>query len=299
MVQTIADKSEYPFEWLDVTDPDPKELRELAKKYHLHESSVNDCLQADHLPKFEIVEGEIFIIFRLHTNQVLGQADTVQELTDKIAIFMKDDQVITIHKREWPQAENIKQEYINSEDCKSAKHILNEIIRSGLATYESHAEQINKEIDYFEKNIFLKNRKTSFLERIYYLKRKVDVTRRILILTFEIVDKIDSEEGNTHTRDTRDLYVKLHSIYDSLFENTNQLLTVYFSLSSQRTNEIIRVLTIFSVFFLPLTFIVGIYGMNFEFMPELKMRYGYPGSLLLMAITTGIIYYWFRKRNWL
>jgi magnesium transporter len=301
MIKNFADKPQFPFEWLDITDPDSEELNEVAKKYNLHESSVNDCLQPDHLPKYEIVgnEGDVFIILRLHTTEVTSQADTVRELTDKIAIFLKEDRVITIHKKPWPQGEKIREEYMNSEHCKSAHHILNEIVKTGLATYDDHATRLNREIEFFETNMFLKNRKRSLLEGLYYLKRKVDVTRRILILTFEIVDKIDNQPGNTYTRDTRDLYVKLHNIYDTLFENTNHLLSIYFSLSSQRTNEIIRVLTIFSVFFMPLTFIVGIYGMNFEFMPELKMRFGYPGVLILMGVVTGCIYYWFKKREWL
>lgn len=301
MVQIIAEKKEHPFEWLDITDPDPKEVHEIAKKYNLHESSVNDCLQPDHLPKYETVgsDGDVFIIFRLHTADVVDQADTVRELTDKVSVFIKDDRIITIHKKPWPQVEKIRDEYIHSENCKSVYHILNEIVKTGLATYDDHAMRLTREIEFYETNMFLKNRKQSLLEGLYYLKRKVDVTRRILILTFEIVDKIDNEPGNTYTRDTRDLYVKLHNIYDSLFENTNHLMTIYFSLSSQRTNEIIRVLTIFSVFFMPLTFIVGVYGMNFEFMPELKMRLGYPGVMVLMAIITGFIYYWFRKKDWL
>jgi magnesium transporter len=301
MVKMFADKSSHPFEWLDVTNPSMDELREIAHKYNLHESSVNDCLQPDHLPKYEIVgnEGDVFIILRLHSSEVTNQADTVRELTDQISIFIKEERIITIHKNEWAQAEKIREEYMMSEHCKSAHHILNEIIKTGLATYDDHASRLNREIEFFETNMFLKNRKKSLLEDMYYLKRKVDVTRRILILTFEIVDKIDNQPGNTYTRDTRDLYVKLHSIYDSLFENTNQLLSIYFSLSSQRTNEIIRVLTIFSVFFMPLTFIVGIYGMNFEFMPELKLRYGYPGVMILMGVVTACIYYWFKKREWL
>jgi magnesium transporter len=301
MVKMFADKSSHPFEWLDVTNPSMDELREIAHKYNLHESSVNDCLQPDHLPKYEIVgnEGDVFIILRLHSSDVTSQADTVRELTDQISIFIKEERIITIHKNEWAQAEKIREEYMMSEHCKSAHHILNEIIKTGLATYDDHASRLNREIEFFETNMFLKNRKKSLLEDMYYLKRKVDVTRRILILTFEIIDKIDNQPGNTYTRDTRDLYVKLHSIYDSLFENTNQLLSIYFSLSSQRTNEIIRVLTIFSVFFMPLTFIVGIYGMNFEFMPELKLRYGYPGAMILMGVITGCIYYWFKKREWL
>ncbi len=71
------------------------------------------------------------------------------------------------------------------------------------------------------------------------------------------------------------------------------------SLSSQRTNEVMRILTLFSVFFMPLTFIVGIYGMNFEFMPELKQRWGYPAVLILMALVAVAIYRWFKRKRWL
>jgi magnesium transporter len=82
-------------------------------------------------------------------------------------------------------------------------------------------------------------------------------------------------------------------------ENTNHLLNIYFNISSQRTNETMRVLTIFSVFFMPLTFIVGIYGMNFHNMPELSWQYGYPATIAAMAIVTIVIYSWFRRKKWL
>ena len=300
MIQTIASRSDYSFEWVDVTDPPQDELHEVARRYELHDSSVEDCLQPDHLPKHENVGPYIFIIFRWHVNEAEDKADTVQELTDKIAIFMKDDLIITIHRKPWEQAETINENFLKTGMCKSAHHILNEIVKSGLRTYDARADVLTHEIEYFEENMFLKNRKASLLEGLYYLKRKVDVTRRVLLLSNEIIEKIDNKDhSDTYTRDTRDLYVKLHTIYDSLFENTNHLLTIYFSISSQRTNEIIRVLTIFSVFFMPLTFVAGIYGMNFEFMPELKMKFGYPGVMIFMGLLTGCIYLWFKRRGWL
>jgi magnesium transporter len=300
MIQNIANRSEYQFEWVDVTDPPQEELHEIARMYNLHDSSVEDCLQPDHLPKYENVGTYIFIIFRLHAGEVTNRADTAQELTDKIAIFIKEDLIITIHRKPWEQAEQINENFLKTGMCKSAHHILNEIVKSGLHTYDTRTEELTREIEYFEENMFLKNRKASLLEGLYYLKRKVDVTRRILLLSNEIIEKIDDQDhSDTYTRDTRDLYVKLHTIYDTLFENTTHLLTIYFSISSQRTNETIGVLTIFSVFFMPLTFIVGIYGMNFEFMPELKMKLGYPGVMLLMGAITGCIYVWFKRRGWL
>jgi magnesium transporter len=82
-------------------------------------------------------------------------------------------------------------------------------------------------------------------------------------------------------------------------EDSSNLLNFYLSMAAHRTNEIMRLLTIFSVFFLPLTFIVGVYGMNFEYMPELKMRYGYFGVWVVMVLLTMSIYILFKRKKWL
>jgi magnesium transporter len=138
------------------------------------------------------------------------------------------------------------------------------------------------------------------LKGLYFLKRKTAVVRRVLLLSFDIIDQIDAgENSNAYTRDLRDLYIKQQNVFDAISENTNHLLNIYFSIASQKTNETIHVLTIFFVFFLPLTFIVGIYGMNFEFMPELRWEAGYPGVYVIMLLVTLSIYIWFKKKKWL
>ena len=100
-------------------------------------------------------------------------------------------------------------------------------------------------------------------------------------------------------QDTRDLHLKLLNIYDQIHEDVSNLVNFYLSISAQKTNEVIKVLTILSVFFMPLTFIAGIYGMNFEYMPELKVRWGYPILLIIMILLSGLIYLWFKKKKWL
>jgi len=93
--------------------------------------------------------------------------------------------------------------------------------------------------------------------------------------------------------------LRITAYADELLDDANTLLNVQLALASQRTSEVMRVLTVFSVFFLPLTFIVGVYGMNFNYMPELRERWGYPAVLLAMAMVTFAIHRWFRVRGWL
>ncbi|MBC8985243.1 magnesium transporter CorA [Pedobacter sp. N36a] len=286
------------FEWIDLTAPTTEELSSIAKKYNLHPALVNDCLQPDHLPKYERMEDYAFIIFRIHTQKNVAEADTVQELTHKIAFFYSDKFLITVHRRTHDLIAPIAK-MIKNEKCSNTLDLLNLLISACLNTYTEPLNKLAKSVDYYEEIVFLRPKKAPLLKGLYYLKRKIDLLKRMLILSYDIIDALDAQEGNVNTRDTRDLYVKHQSMLDSLAENIHQLLAIYFSASSQKTNEIMRVLTIFSVFFMPLTFIVGIYGMNFEFMPEVHWRMGYPGVMALMVVVTVAIYFWFKRKGWL
>ncbi|GAA4780176.1 magnesium/cobalt transporter CorA [Olivibacter ginsenosidimutans] len=300
MKKTFATKAEHGFDWIDLSDPTVKEIQEIAQQFSLHEASIKDCLQPDHLPKYEIVDTYTFIIVRVFTQQPISEADTIQELTNKIAIFFTTDYMITVHRTAQPLIEEVKTKAIDAKGCTDTLCVLNRIIRASLLTFEPPSVKLAQSLDYFEENVFLKQRKAPILRGLYYVKRKVDVIRRLLILSYEIIDKIDMpKQRNIYTRDLRDQYIRMQNIYDNLSENTSQLLSAYFSIASHRTNEIMRVLTIFSVFFMPLTFIVGVYGMNFHFMPELDWHLGYPLVMLLMALITFGIYLWFKRKGWL
>ena len=123
---------------------------------------------------------------------------------------------------------------------------------------------------------------------------------RILFLSKSIVHRLqEGERRDPLYRDVLDNFIQIETGYDQINEQINNLLSLYLSISAQRTNEVIRVLTIFSVFFMPLTFIVGIYGMNFKVMPEIDWQYGYAYAIVLMVAVTIAIYSWFKRKGWL
>jgi magnesium transporter len=112
-------------------------------------------------------------------------------------------------------------------------------------------------------------------------------------LTYLIKTKRKALEG------LKDAHLRTDTITEEIYDSIHSLLNIYISLSIQKTNEVMRVLTVFSDFFLPLTFIVGIHGMNFRFMPELTHQYGYLGILIFMLLLTIIIYQRFSRKGWI
>ncbi len=137
--------------------------------------------------------------------------------------------------------------------------------------------------------------------QMYILKRRSLVFKRILFLTHEVIAKYAklTSRRDPFTQDLMDSISFFSFLAEELHENVTSLLNLHLSLSSHHTNEVMRFLTIFSVFFMPLTFIVGVYGMNFEYMPELKLHYGYLVTWLIMLLTVFGIYLWFKHKKWL
>jgi magnesium transporter len=300
MITNLTKPTVCNYEWLDVIDPTDEELASLADKYGLDSASIHDYKQVGHLPKYEQLKTHTFIILRIYLPDVELEADSVQEITHKVAVFYNDKFLLTIHRKDWPLMAILAQYQEDNGGNNNPTHLIGKIVKACLLTYESPGMTLTRSIEIYERKIFLAERQVALLKNIYYIKRKLDVIKRLLILTGEVIENVDAPgKGTPFTRDIRDLYVRQRTLFDSLTEHANHLLNIYFNISAQRTNDTIRVLTIFSVFFLPLTFIVGVYGMNFEWMPEIKWKYGYPATWVSMILVVTVIYLWFRRKKWL
>jgi magnesium transporter len=308
-VRTVLTSTDPPFTWVDVVEPSPGELGEVARRYALHPTSVEDSLEPEHLPKYERIGTTTFIIVRAIDTAAAKDCSTVHEMTRKVAIFYGPDFLVTIHRTEQPFLTALMEQYRTASPPPDSPErrkgflprLVINLINGTVATYEKPLQEAESAIDTFEATVFGEHELTGLLRRIYLVKRRVTQMRRLLSHTLDAVKKLVPASDATIPlfQDLRENVESTHFFADELLEDVNNLLSIQLAMASHRTGEVVRVLTVFSVFFLPLTFIVGIYGMNFDFMPELRQRWGYPAVMIGMGVVTLTIFLWFRRRGWL
>jgi magnesium transporter len=282
------------FTWIDIAQPDETKLASLTDDYELDYFLIKDSLERGHLPKIEKLPKYTFIILRAFTSHNKGRITNVNELSNKIAFFYNDKQVITIHRANFEFIKEITNEiqFVNSEQ------FLLYIIKQMIETYSESAQELSDKIDVIEQVIFLKDYRKVSLEDLYFQKSQTRISKKILHLTQHVLHEMDIYEYNKIAfQDIKDQLISLILTFEEVMDDSNNLMNMYLSVNAQKTNDVMKLLTIFSAFFLPLTFIAGIYGMNFKYMPELEGKYAYFIILGLMAILSIIIFYWFRRKK--
>ncbi len=292
-IDCIKEKNFSTFKWIDIYNPKKHQLEEISKNFNLNKTLVFDSLQEGHLPKFERLEDGYFIILRSFTTNHKFK-NSVVSFSNKIAFFIQNKSIITIHTKQFSFLENIPSAIETKE--KLLLYIINNMINS----YESPLLEQSRQIDKFEEIIFVKNAANISLENLYYQKSKARIMKKLLLLSQQTINHLEVEKKNEmELVDIKDTLTSFILFYDEIFEDTNALLNYYLSITAQKNNDVMKLLTVFSAFFLPLTFIVGVYGMNFDYMPELKMHYGYHAVLLFMFITCLVIFIWFKRKKFL
>lgn len=286
--------------WIDLLDPTQEEVQTVSTQYNLNSYTILDSLDPDHLPKYEEHNDTHFLIIRLLHDEK-EKLPTIQSLSSKIAVFFNDTFIITVHRSSQPLIQDVKENYVDNGKIKSTTGIAVHIVGNALKTFEIPAIDLSNEIDFYESKLFLKKSvPKDMIEAIYYLKNRAGLYKKLLLLSNEVVNSLRVErEERPALHDVRDLHTKLVLLYDQAQDDTNNLLNIYLSLSAQKTNDVMKLLTIFSGFFMPLTFIVGVYGMNFKYMPELQSPLGYPITLIVMVLICVIIFFWFKRKKWL
>ncbi len=293
------------FKWIDIENPSQEDLLKLAHEYPVPLQTLTTCLAAEHLPKCEVFHDVLFFIIRHHDINLKNKAATVQELTTKLVFFVGKDFVITLHRMPLPYVTD-KKNKIQFEQT-SLLSLVKSLCLHTLKTFEAPLDELDSKTEVIEGRVFSLNRR-NILREGYIIKRKISSYRKIFKFTVDIFQKIPTvvDIPTKELSAIKDILDK-HTFYaDNIHEEITGLLSLHLSLMSQktneasyRTNEVMRVLTVFSIFFLPLNFIAGIYGMNFENMPELRWTHGYFLTLFVMFLVVSGITLWIYRKGWL
>jgi magnesium transporter len=280
------------FTWIDIEDANKKELEIIASKYNLSYFLMKDSLDIGHLPKYEQLHKHDFFIFRAYTSTINLNIDEIGEMSNKIAFFIFEDKLITIHRAHFS--------FLNIHEEKHIKisELFLRIVGFMIDSFKKPTIELSNKITQIEKTIFLKDYRVVLIEELYFIKSQSRILKKIISITQSIVQQSQDKYKVSYIhQDIQDQLLHLLTMNEESLENSTQLMNTYLSLSDQKNNEVVRLLTIFSVFFLPLNFIAGIYGMNFSFMPELTWKLGYVFALCLMATVVIVIYLWFRRKR--
>ena len=298
-------KDESAVIWVDMESPTEEDERVLLDVFKFHPLTVEDCHENRHYPKVEEFPGYIYFI-------VHGvRADTSPDRFNTIELdgFLGNNYVITYHHDSFRSINNVKQLLSTSPvGCQRGPAFLAyQIIDRIVDYYTPVLDDFDDRIDRLESEIFAtKHPNNEILSQIMDLKRSVLRLRRISVKQMDVVLRMSRgefdqipDEMRPFYRDIHDHLVRVTDLAESYRDLISGSLEAYLSVVSNNMNEIMKVLTIFSAIMLPLTFIAGVYGMNFDNMPELHSRYGYYATwAIMLTVAVGmLIFFW--RRGWI
>ncbi|WP_374035110.1 CorA family divalent cation transporter [Bdellovibrio bacteriovorus] len=293
------------YKWVDCEAPSQEDLRQLAEEFPIPLQALTTCLDPEHLPMCTFYEKVCFFILRHHDAQAKPKAGTMQELTTKIIFFVGQDFLLTIHRAPL-ECISIKKDKVAFEQIPLYTLVKSLCVQT-VKSFDAPLDVLDAKTDVIEERVFALKRRT-ILREGYHIKRKAASYRKIFKFTADVFSKIHHHE-NLPLKDIQQVREPLEKVAfyaDDIYEEITGLLNLHLSLMSQktneasfRTNEVMRVLTVLSMFFLPLNFIAGVYGMNFENMPELKEPHGYYATLAFMVMVVVGITWWIYKKGWL
>lgn len=305
------DREAHPL-WIDVTDPNLKHLKELAEQLGFHPLTVEDALNPEHQPKIDEYDGFIFMVFR----SVIGIADetTIPGVgighcqTCRLAVYLGKGFLVTLHGFNAQAVQEVAH-IVDSRDTAIDHHldqVLHAIVDRMIDQVFPVLGEMEDKIQEIEETIFTATDK-DILPTILRTKRELMTLRRVMGQQREMLTRLSRREDlpyidpktAVYFRDVLDHAARLEETCIVLTDLATSVAEAHLAVSSNRINEVMKFLTIFSTIWMPLTFIVGVYGMNFHHMPELDVWWFYPFVwILMMAIVVGMMLF-FRRKNWL
>ena len=288
--------------WIDVAGLDPQVVHRLQAQHEFHTLAAEDVLHVPQRPKCEVYPDHLFVVSRMVRELDEGL------VSEQVSLFLRDGLLVTFQEELGDPWDPIRQR-IRTEGSRIRRKgadyllyaILDAVVDHGFPILERYGDRLEA----LEEQVW-DDSGPELLQAIHSIKRELGLLRRILWPTREMVGRLIrdedaplSESARTFLRDVDDHALQLVDMVEVQRESAGSLTELTMSIASNRMNEVMKVLTIMASLFIPITFLAGVYGMNFENIPELSFPWAYPvfWGICLVVLAALIVY--FRRKGWL
>lgn len=291
--------------WIDVQGlGDEDVLRGLGELFNIHPMALEDVVNVPQRPKAEVYPDHEFVITRMAMVHPEGGLDTEQ-----VSIFLGRNYVLTLQERYGDCFDPVRKRIQQGKGLmrkSGSDYLAYALIDVIIDHYYPVLEEFGEHLEQLEDELVAQPGPAT-LHRIHQVKRDLITLRRAIWPQRDMVNtllreddsELISEKVRVYLRDCYDHAIQIMDVVETYRELAAGMLDVYLSSISNRMNEVMKVLTIIATIFIPTTFIAGVYGMNFEWMPELKWAWGYPAAWIAMLAVAGGMIYYFRRLGWI
>lgn len=290
--------------WWDMNEPTADEIASLSEHFHFHPLAIEDCVSDVHHPKIDYYETYIYMV--VHGVDV----DRTKELgfaPKELDIFLSKTYLVTFHRKPMRSVSEVLRRV--SEKAPIIEYgldfVLYTILDVMINNYLPVLESIEEQLDECEDQLFT-DPNPEVLRKILTLKRTLMRLRRTIFPQREVINHLARSEyefiqtkTQAYFRDVYDQIYRMAEMTESFRDLSTALVETYLSTVSNRLNEVVKVLTLFATIFMSLSVITGIYGMNFENMPELTWKYGYFVILGIMGVVSFGLLFYFKHKKWM
>ena len=280
------------------------EIAGIGDQYGLHPLVLEDIVNTSQRPKIDEYDDYIFVVLKM-----LYYNKNEKIVIEQVSLVLGENYVLSFQEAEGDVFDTIRNRLRqNKGRIRGLKsdYLMYTLIDAVVDNYFSIIETLGNKIEDLETELFAGTSREGLNIEVQQLKREILKVRRAIFPLREIINRIEKGEHqliNTRTityyRDIYDHLIQVSENIDIYREMIWSLMDMYMTTISNRMNEVMKVLTIISTIFIPLTFLAGIYGMNFEYIPELQYKYGYFVLIGVMLLMFVLLLFFFKKKKWL
>ncbi len=291
--------------WINIDGlHDVQTIEKIGKQYGLHPLILEDILHVGQRPKYEDLESYIFVVLMM----LRFDEENQTTLSEQVSLVLGPNFVISFQESIGDVFEQIRDRIRNAKGKirkMGADYLMYALLDAIVDGYFGILEKIGDKIESMEEEL-VNDPSQRTLHQIHNLKREMVFLRRSVWPLRESISGLERSESalikettGLYLRDVYDHTIQVIDTVESFRDMISGMLDIYLSSISNRMNAVMKVLTIIATIFIPLTFVAGIYGMNFEYMPELKWRWGYAAVWLVMLAVAGAMIVYFKRKKWL